>query len=797
MEKNALPPSNQNKTIVLSLATCALLGIIGFEAFMEKSDRKLTPPPVQNFYPYPLELQNEQLKIELNHSRAELNELKRQLFVRSKAPDYSLIRNLKNEITLNHETIENLRQQLEIQEKESILTRNELYEQFAKERAFDKLDASKLEASLFSINEAKETLQTDLEKLQVKLEVEKEKSEQQNLAIASEFEDWIAFEKPIQVINKEHFKQNYMLDLSALEHNVTALTASLTELQKEYKDLQNVIDNVEKIKFEKSNVEDALVFEQLTNKLAFEKLQVELNDFAYALLSLEQQNLNLKQNLEEYLATHEHLKNLLESQNVTYQDKVGKLESEITFLKHHLETYKKDLLNANEVISTLETLPAQISSLEFLLHEKEADFEHLNVAFKKIESENLRLKEKEKHLSAEFARLESMHLENSEQLAKEKDQFEKELAQLLSVKSHDEEYVHSLEKSLLNAEESLQKAVSALTALEERIAYASMLEYENQRLETAINELHQESEHLTTRIADLETSLSQNDKNQNEINELLKTKLAQEAHMQHLEDSLETAENSLNLVSAALFELQEKMASQFGSLELKYKNELAISEEWIVHVSELENENQRLETALNASCQESAHLNATIAHLETSFEQNDKKQNEINELLQTKIVQEADLHQLKESLKTAENSLELAASAFVELQEKMESQLASLEENYKNEFAKDLHGLQNKYQEALISISELQTQLELKEKQTLEFAYQLTDAQKQYLESELKFDELKIKKEFEPLVMALEKQVQPNHEETIISDTVKEPMDRYKQLLEPLFWKASKPQKRL
>lgn len=107
------PSDRKKKAVALSLATCVLMGIIGYEVIREKELKPIrSTAPVQDFVIPTLESQNEELQIELNRSLQKLNEMKRLLFVRNHAPENTAVRELKVAIQEKEKSLDDLRSQM-------------------------------------------------------------------------------------------------------------------------------------------------------------------------------------------------------------------------------------------------------------------------------------------------------------------------------------------------------------------------------------------------------------------------------------------------------------------------------------------------------------------------------------------------------------------------------------------------------------------------------------------------------------------------------------------------------------
>lgn len=399
--------ADAKKYIVLSLAAGLTIGVIGFKSF---TDYLNPPQPIFLKADNP----NERLHLELNHLKSNLNEMRRLLYVKNNAVEPSDIRKMKKELAEKERLIAELSEL--IQKQEAAL-------------AEEKIRIATLSGSITTLNDRldvqKDTQTRELEEAnqaigalqeQIAYIEEEKKSVITALQYGAELQDALAIKTvlgamqrleldQIQTALKEqkmeiefaHFKAENETQLKdeANDKLYNLEKHHLKELQEvgykgshleEVIAFENTLHALQKRDFKKNQAsfDDTLVFERLKNTLEQEKLNVELEDLAYALITAVQKTQTLdeaKQKQELELATLEALLKNAEERLQTTATHLDNLADAYPALESELKQAAASEAHLREYIDHLEEI---LESQETLAKEQSAHLEKITAIYSEL-----------------------------------------------------------------------------------------------------------------------------------------------------------------------------------------------------------------------------------------------------------------------------------------------------------------------------------------------------------------------------------------------------------------------------
>ena len=673
-------PNNKKKIALLSLGTCILLGIVGVEVFLENNERnKALHTP--NFSLTPSITQSEQLQVELNQANQNINQLKRQLFVRNSAPISAFNRKLQDDFAKKEKAIQELADQ--IKDHETKLSN-------------EKMRVATLESSLAAL--------TDL------IEIQKNSKER--------FHDTLK----LTVESKEDAHEKHKETLALANEEIDSLKARIANELKEKQTLIEALETHAALHHETNQhlaaLNDEIAIERTVQTLAAQTVNDEHQE---SLSSLRLELDKLKTMLESTQVKLENETTIKESTNQTVLALMNKsclLEAELSSLqekKRELENSREDeLKDLGEKGAALEDeLAFTMAARRFESSQK--DQTHAD----EIET----LAKNYKEICTTCNELENSYVALEHKINEFKAQNHSELSNTLSDKS-------DVEQKLLFAQLESQLAQERMTIELEDISYA-LISAEHQRdltkrnLEDHLAIFNEEREESALKIAQLDAELhAERLEKQQLLSQLAETHVVKEteaevsaeisqelarslAYQDSLQDQLkmhqtlvvekqeawDKAVNQHKLEIAALEEeqknvqnaLEEEHKSAIESKELEEKLTLSINnaEEALkaanLALKILEQESfekiSALEEALNAKEKSFAENLQNISQHKAEIE------NQTASLEQTKEQNQAYIAELERALKNAEISLHQAASALELFDDELNVKTASLNEH--------------------------------------------------------------------------------------------------------------------
>lgn len=679
-------PNGRNKIALLSLGTCVLLGIVGVEVFLETND-KATPFHLQNYALGSTNSQTEELQIELNHANQNLNQLKRQLFVRNSAPVSAFNRKLQEDFAEKERAINKLAETIQTHEVQLTHEKNKV---------------ATLESSLASLAEL--------------IEIQKSSKEH--------FHD--ALRKTVEA--KEDDSLAFKESLAQANEKIDALKARIAFELAEKQSLVEALETNAKLHHETSKhlatLNDEIAIERTVQTLASQNIKDEHQE------SIRSQQLEvdkLKSVLESTQVKLENESSIKENINQTVLALVNKsclLEAELTLLNE-----KKAELESTRT-EELETLGARGAALEDELaftiaargFEASRTAENYAAEIAAFEKNYREICETCKDLENGYTALqrqgEEIRTKNASNLNDKSDveqtllftQLESKLAQeRLTIELEDISYAliaaehqrdlmrRNLEDHLLVFNEERQENALKIAQLDRELHSERI---EKQQLLSQLAEIHLVKETEAGFTADLsqevESLQAQIDAHQAVVNE---KQQAWDAATNQLKSELAALETQHNEVQSHL------QNEKTRALELQEKTDLlsrAISEtEEALKAAnmafqKLEQESAEKIAALNENLSNKENLSAenlqNISHHQTQIE----KQN-------------AYIAELESALKNAESELHQAASALDLYDGEISTKTASLNEHVERKEA--LESELNQHKEALSRSTEIQQNL--------------------------------------------------------------------------------------
>lgn len=631
-------PDRKKKVAALSLATCVLMGIVGYEVLREKE--KIQPIIHELIIP-PLSSQNDQLQIELNRSTNKLNELKRLLFVRNHAPESAVVRDLKTSLYEKEQHLDQLKQTIARFEEEisqerlrsatmetSMIALADAIEiqKASKERLQDTLTQTvadarqealeqthllslQLEQLLVDRNEEVETLkaQIDQEKLQmhdlmVALDNERMRIlndfQDTQQAYAEVEESWKknVFELKEQLAEAQASILEKDLQVIISDSQVVELAASLETLQNRLADKERGLADLQNA-LESSYLQQAQLADEVTIQRAFSRI-ISTNLDAktqMSLFDLKNHIELLQAELQVARATLEQEKRAKESLNSNFADLVSKtalMESELV-LSHQA------LLSSSFGESIVkETLAAHGADLEdeIALHKAISKIEKV-IIHKDADNKRAQLKnEWESQLAALQNELDNSRL----QVEMQQDRERVLNNTLASLEKNISELQNEISQNEANTQHLMELSAEELVDLQEKILF--------ERLTHQIK-----VETISSELEELARALQVTEKQRNLLKEELEQRLAALSEksdgdvnqIAHLTDELQKEkQEKINLLSqvASLMEVQENEKLNSGNLRDELENSHLVQAQL---TEELENQAKQLK-AVKAEWEEYA-----------------------------------------------------------------------------------------------------------------------------------------------------------------------------------------------
>lgn len=746
--------------VALGLTATCLLGFTAYEIW-EKKDKLF--PSFSKKNSIPLETaEKEQLAIELNHSLQKLNELKRLLFIRSKAPETTLVKELR---AIIDEKEARLRQNKDLYSQSQALLLNDI-EILKKEIATlrESLENTYRYAVELSDKDAiRKAFDVVFTHYQNKLEKEKILS----VAVAgAEKDDELQFQKTLFALEKEGLseKSRYSIEeirkelaeatlqITLQQEREKLLESALTDIKTQYNDLKSRLQSSEEKVLQLSEWENSrslfqtFMFELQVDQIKIQRLQYELEELASALKAIEKERNLLQSNfdskIEELSFEAINRSNRVADRSQALEEShmmQTSLMTQIKGLEHTQEEEKKNARALEEELQKSEEiqklLEIQLLAQDVELKEKEAAFRHFVEEYR----------DEKKHLRSKLLELEKNQFtskDNSEHLI--------QLQALIAEKEA------LLEKNSREKDEALNKHEIECEALRKELSVEKNkccdLVKELEKCLSDFEKVSKDLHELKIQLSAQElASLSPDEKR--EVIHLKKELKDQEEAAKALKDQLEEAYTEKEKALQKASFLQEELENQEIYLAKLLKADTEAKKILEDELKDLENELEASRSFLNST-------HKTLEKISSDYETNEREIEKLKDLLEEKdLAHQNQLEHHQNSVRYVESeteALRLAISREEERSKKLEEELSLAEEKLdrteqltaqiKKQLLMAEAALQKSIEEKEVSsqkVIELHQALENRGDQSKALQESLTEVNEKYQELSFYLDEQK------------------------------------------------------
>lgn len=701
-------PNNKKKIALLSLGTCVLLGIIGAEVLLE-NNAKNTTLHTQDFSLTPSISQSEQLQVELNQANQNINQLKRQLFVRNSAPISAFNRKLQADFAQKEKTIQELADAIKTHETQ---LNNEKAKVATLESSLtaltDLIEIQKNSKERFhdTLKLTVESKEDDLEKHKGTLALANEEIDNLKARIAHELAEKQTLVEALEIYATLHHETNQHLaalnDEIAIERTVQTLASqtikdehqeSLSSLRLELDKLKNLLESTQ------VKLENETTIKESSNQTVLALMNKS------CLLEAELTSLNERKNELEN-ARAEELKELGE--------KGAALEDELAFATavRTFESAQKDQNHSSE-IEALANNYREICTTCNELEKGYVDLERKINEFKKQNHSQLSdtlLDKSDVEQKLLFAQLES-------QLAQERMTIELEdISYALISAEHQRDLTkRNLEDHLAIFNEERQESALKIAELDAEL-HAERLE--KQQLLSQLAETHVVKETEAGFTAEISQELERAYAFQDSLKDQINT---HQALMVEKQEAFDKAVNQHQLEIAALEEEKKNVQSTLEHEQKCAIESKELEEKLTLSIHNAEEALKAANLAFKILEQESAEkisaLEEALYSKEKSFAENLQNvsqhkadiEQQTAELEQTKAQNQTYIAELEHALKNAEASLHQAASALELYEDEIHHKTASLNEHAERKEA--LVFELNQHKDSLLRSTEVEAHL--------------------------------------------------------------------------------------